>query len=337
MKAQAWISCAIVSVAIAGTHAWAGVGPTFCMYSPDFGDNLTIKADVSENQLRIDRESSFRVYLHNTMNHPFWSAKLEVISDQFDATITPSTTWKTYPDVQPVMTGGTREYFTVTLKRKAGTPDGKYDVAFKVYSAAHMVPKLAVLATVSEAADQHEIPFKAALTLDGKPRAQDWTQAPTLTGFSAYNKRGAGYGYLKPADQTRIRVAANDESLYMLVSCLGLYDRSTKGNALKIYLSPGVETKPTVLTLDESTGTIEGLPGVECVKCPADPDAGDSVASYELRIPRKAAGIETTSFFLNFCRTVTGRGASAETSFWRGNEASVNDAVVYARMVVGGK
>jgi len=50
-------------------------------------DNLTIKADVSDSQLRFDKECSFRVYLYNTLSQPFWNAKLEVLSDQFEATV----------------------------------------------------------------------------------------------------------------------------------------------------------------------------------------------------------------------------------------------------------
>ena len=92
------------------------------------------QGDVSDSQLRFDKECSFRVYLYNTLSHPYWNVKLEVLSDQFEAAVVPSPLWKTYPDVQSAAMGGTREFFTVTLKRKSGVPDGQYDVSLRVYT-----------------------------------------------------------------------------------------------------------------------------------------------------------------------------------------------------------
>ena len=166
----------------------------------------------------------------------------------------------------------------MTLKRKNGVPDGEYDVSFKVYSARQLVPKLAWVTTMAQAMDQQEVPFKSSISMDGKPRPQDWAKATTLTDFSSYTNRPNGFGvsFRKPAVQTRIRLAANDENIFMLVSCMGVYDRSIKGNELKIFLSAAIEAKPVVLTLDEATGQLSGNPaaqGATCVKCLDDPDS----------------------------------------------------------------
>jgi len=331
-----------------GTDAWAGVGATNCYIMHRLRDNLTIKADVPNGRLRVDQENSFRVYLHNTMSHPFWNARLEVLSDQFEAAIVPSPRWKTYPDVQSAVTGGTREYFTVALRRKPGVPDGKYDVSLRVYTTRFEAPKLNAVLTLAEAVDQHEVPLRPGMKIDGQARLEDWGATPTLTDFASYSKINGDYFHGKPADQTRVHVAADRQNVYMLVMCMGAYDRTAKGNEFRIYVAPQIESKPVLLTLDESSGQITSsrpVAGLQCVKCPDDPEAGNTVAMYEIQIPRQPLGIDKDHFYLNFCRAVAGRlpGSPAkdnrlpEYSFWRGNEASVHDPVVYARMLIHAK
>ena len=87
MSLAAWAAMGLVPWLMAAADAWGGVGPTNCFIMYRLRDNLTIKADVSDSQLRFDKECSFRVYLYNTMSHPFWNAKLDVLSDQFEATV----------------------------------------------------------------------------------------------------------------------------------------------------------------------------------------------------------------------------------------------------------
>jgi hypothetical protein len=166
-----------------------------------------------------------------------------------------------------------------------------------------------------------------------------------LTDFSSYTKNDKNESfYCRPADQTRVHVAADSENLYLLAMCLGCYDRSTKGNELRIQAAAGIEAQPATLTLDESTAQIassQPLPRLRCVKCRNEPDAGDSAAVYEIQVPRKPFGIGP-SFFLNFCRVVADRlpgktpkdKALPELSFWRGNECSANDPVVFGRMLI---
>jgi hypothetical protein len=332
-----WLACSAVAL--------AGIGPTNCYIMYKLEDNLVIKADVSDSQLRFDRECSFRVYLHNSMSHPFWNVKLEVLSEQFDVAVVPSPRWKTYPDVQSAATGGTREYFTVTLKKKAGVPDGQYDLSLRVYTTRYEVPKLNAITTVAEAIDQHKVPRRPGLKLDGQVRAQDWSTAPAMTGFSSYLKNHAGeFFFCRPKDQTRVHAAADRDNLYLLVTCLGSYDRSVKGNEVRIYAAAQIEGKPVVMTLDESTGQITSEPAVEglrCVKCQDDPEAPGSAATYKVLVPRRALGGASDHFYLNFCRAVAnrrpakdGKEKTTEYSYWRGNELSVQDPVVYGRMVI---
>jgi hypothetical protein len=346
MRLAAWAACAVVPWLTVCGDALGGVGPTNCYIMYRLRDNLTVKADVSDSQLRFDKECSFRVYLYNTLLHPFWNVKIEVVSDQFDATVVPSPLWKTYPDVQSAATGGTREYFTVTLKRKAGVPDGQYDLSLRVYTSRYEVRKLNAVLTFAEAVDQHEIALRPELKMDGQVRPQDWAATAALTDFSSYVKSVRKEPFFcRPTDQTRVHVAADRDNIAMLVTCMGNYDRSVKGNEVRIYTAPSIEAKPMAFTLDESTGQVtpdQPTPGLECVKCQADPDAPGSVAMYEIRIPRKSLGITKDVLYLNFCRAVAGRLPAAspkdkpmpECSYWRGNDVSAKDPVVYGRMVI---
>ncbi len=345
LRLAAWAACAVVPWLTASAGALAGVGPTNCGIMYKLRDNLTIKADVSDSQLRFDKECSFRVYLYNTMSHPFWNVKLEVLSDQFEATVVPSPRWKTYPDVQSAATGGTREYFTVTLKRKAGVPDGEYDVSLRVYPC-NMVPKLNAMLTIAEAMDQHEVLLRPEVKMDGRVRPQDWNASPALTDFSSYVKSNEQeFFFCRPTDQTRVHVAADRDNIYMLLTCMGTYDRSVKGNEVRIYASSAIEAKPMTFTLDESTGQVtpgQPAPGLGCVKCQDDPEAPGSVAVYEVRIPRSSLGMTNGVLYLNFCRVVAGRLPARnrkdkpmpEYSYWRGNDLSAKDPVVFGRMVI---
>ena len=131
----------------------------------------------------------------------------------------------------------------------------------------------------------------------------------------------------------------------MLLTCMGTYDRSAKGNEVRIYTASAIEAKPMVFALDESTGQVtsdQPVPGLQCVKCPDDPDAPGSVAMYELRIPRQALGMTNDVLYLNLGRAVAGRLPAVngkakpmpECSYWRGNDLSAKDPVVYGRMLI---
>ncbi len=345
----AWAACALAPWLMASGDAWGGVGPTNCFIMYKLRDNLTLKADVSDRQLRFDKECSFRVYLYNTMSHPYWNVKVDVMSDQFQAAVVPSPRWKTYPDLQAAATGGTREYFTVTLTRKPGVPDGAYDVSLRVYSSRYDVPKLNGALTLAEAMDQHEIPLGPEVKMDGRVRPQDWNATPALTGFSSYVKNDQQeFFFCRPTDQTRMHVAADRDNIYMLVTCMGSYDRSIKGNEFRIYTAAAIEARPRVFTLDESTGQVtadQPAPGLQCVKCPDDPEAPGSVSMYEIRIPRQSLGMTKDVLYLNFARVVAGRLPGKdpqhkplpECSYWRGNDISAKDPVVYGRMLLHDK
>jgi hypothetical protein len=56
-------------------------------------DNLVVKVDVRDGQLRISDTGTFRVYLLNTMDRDIERIELEIQSNEFDAEVTPGKNW----------------------------------------------------------------------------------------------------------------------------------------------------------------------------------------------------------------------------------------------------
>ncbi len=95
-------------------------------------DNLAVKVDVRDGELRIRDTGSFRVYLLNTMDRDIVDINLHVLSDEFDATVKPSSEWKNYPELKTNRNGGRKEFFEVELKRKPGTKAGAYKIRLEL-------------------------------------------------------------------------------------------------------------------------------------------------------------------------------------------------------------
>ena len=84
-------------------------------------DNLAVKVDIRDGQLRISDRSKFRVYLLNTMDRRIDDIHLEVVTDDFEATVTPASEWSGFPRLRT----NKKQYFDVELRRKSGTEAGK--------------------------------------------------------------------------------------------------------------------------------------------------------------------------------------------------------------------
>ena len=331
--AQIIVLLLILVLAMIGTSA--GTFNSFCQYLPWMRDNVTIKADIADEQLRIDTVGAFRVYIYTTMGMPFYDAKLDVQSEQFDITVTPSPTWKTYPDVQTAVTGGSKEYFTVNLKRKIGVPDGKYDLILRLYSSRQTYRRLARVIQLDEAIDAHTIPVKKSIVCDGKVRPQDWAGSLLLKDFLSYSMVGHSLKSMTPGAQTRIHVASDAKNLYLLVLLIG----GSNNGFLNMYFSPTLDGKPIVVTLNKATGTASTtITGITVKPCSAQ----SSFAEFEISVPRTALGMTRNVFYLNFCRSTGAdpndltlqKKGSAHFSFWRGNNISVNDPIVYGKMII---
>ena len=320
-------------------------------------DNLVVRADVAGERFRVGKEGTFQVCLYSTLPLPLSDVKLSVASDQFEATVAPSPSWKTYPELPSVADGRAKGCFVVSLRRKAGSVDDVPDIVLRVYASCRGSRFLAAMLTLAEALDEHRIPFNPSLKIDGQPSPQFWGNALVLRDFIACRKREeylVGYKSTRPGgtNQTRVYLAADDENLYLLVATLG-YAWFPAGTQTKIFIASARDRRPFVLAVDELTFRMTCTPAVEgakCVRCPPAPAmkaGGCDVVVYQVGIPRKSLGVERDCLYMNFARTIPstdGKGVNvavpgvrqpgSEVSCWRGNERSVEDPAVYGKMIL---
>jgi hypothetical protein len=306
-------------------------------------DNLAVKVDVRDGQLRIGETASFRVYLLNTMDRDIDGIALGITSEQFDAEVKPSPEWKTYPALntcakwrKSVKGDGKKEYFEVTLKRKAGVPDGKYQIGLTLFEPGK---KDRVFRTVSldDATAVCELPKAAGIKIDGEAPEAEWGKSALCTDFTAYVKvqklgKFAAFESQPAKEQPRFRLAADAENLYCLLQFPAVAGAEAAGDDVALYVAAGADAKPVVLTFDRLTGKVSGEKGSEGVEV----KAGADKSILECRIPLELLGLKgAKGFCANFTRTVTAKDVEGKeqksVSYWRGNAPALLDPIVYGQ------
>lgn len=287
-------------------------------------DNLAVKVDIRDGQLRIAQEASFRVYLLNTMDRDIVSIKLEAQSNEFTGQVTPSSEWKGFPMLRAVKGGGKKEYFTVTLRRKPGTPDGKYKINLRLFNGQDPSQSFKSV-DLESAADLIALPRAKGIKIDGQAQAAEWGSAAVCTDFYTYGAAGRG-GYAenrKAEAQVRVRLLADAESLYCLVNFQG--GGGAQGDEVTLYVARSSSDAPVAVTFDRLTGK------VACAGAPVESAASPDKTAIECRIPRDAIGVKSgNAFCANFTRTLAA-GQSKTVTYWRGNSYSVRDPIVYGQ------
>ena len=283
-------------------------------------DNLAVKVDVRDGQLRIGQEASFKVYLLNTMDRGIATISLSVDSSQFTAEVKPD---KLSLPVNKKMA------FEVTLKRNPGVPDGKYKIGLCLYNTNK---KSQVFKTVDldSAAGICELPKGAAIKVDGAADEAEWGKSFACTDFyCCVNKKfpeGTFLANQPVQDQPRFRLAADAENLYCLFQ-FGAAANAT-GDEAALYVASSPDAKPVVVTFDRleaKAASDKGTQGIE-VKTSADKSI------LEAKIPRELLGIkDAKSFYVNFTRTVTGADGKKTVAYWRANDKSRLDPMVYGQ------
>ena len=303
-----------------------------------YADNIALRADLAESDLKAKNEISFPVYVISTMNAALPGVSLDVSSDQFEARVSPSTSWKTFPELsKPAGNHPTKEFFTVTLKKKSATPIRACDVVMKLYSAQPQGKQLVAFQPLSEILDSHEIPIQLSFAFDGTTKPEKWGSSFSLQDLTAYEKTATGSYLRKGRTRTRVQWAADKEYLYLLVTFFQVGSTGT----VEIDMAPAMDAKPVSIVLNRKDGTVHSsLPAesVEFKKCLDDPlmilDEKDPFKSapadtYEGRISLKALGITPgTAFYAN--AFYNGQCC------WRGNPVSSRDPAMFARMVIAG-
>lgn len=290
-------------------------------------DNLAVKVDVRDGQLRIGKEASFRVYLLNTMDRVIVNINLEIKTDQFEATVKPSPEWKKYPALEAVKAGGTKQYFEVTLKRKPNVADGKYKIGLHLFNGQN---KSQVFKTVDldQAACSHEIK-KGTATIDGNASDAEWKDSDLCTDLYTYEK-GKYMENKRSPDQSRFRVKADEKNLYCMISCQG--GKDAESDTCTVYVSPDADSSPVKVTVDRKTGAVTGdkTEGIEVKR-------SEDGTTLECKIPRANLGVDKgNTFLLNFTRTQKLAGKE-KIEYWRGNNFSVGSPVVYDRFTIASK
>ncbi|MDZ7816460.1 MAG: hypothetical protein U5N86_10825 [Planctomycetota bacterium] len=152
-------------------------------------DNLAVKVDVRDGQLRIADEASFKVYLLNTMDRDIVNINMSIKSDQFDAKVEPSPDWDTFPKLKAVRTGGKKEHFEITLTKKTGVREGRYQVGLHLYNGRN---KAQVFKTVdmNASADIAELKKASRITVNWHRVVQRVAQQIPDHGLYEYVRKG---------------------------------------------------------------------------------------------------------------------------------------------------
>jgi len=302
----------------------------------NYADNITLRADISESDLKTKGEVSFPVYVINTMNAPLPGVSLDVLSDQFEVKVSPSPAWKTFPELAKQNLSA-KEYFTVTLKKKSAAPGLPCDIVLKLYSTQAKGKQLIAFLPLMETLDSHEVPLVSSFTFDGTTNPKKWGNSFSIHDLMSYEQSPTGTSQRKDVSRTRVQLVADKEYLYLLVTFFQVMVDGT----IEIDVATSMDDKPVSIVLNRKDGAIRSSLPSECIefkKClddplmildEKDPFKGPPADTYEGRISRKALGISPGNvFFINVIYN--------KQYFWRGNQTSSANSVIFGRMMIVG-
>ena len=290
-------------------------------------DNLAVKVDIRDGQLRVGKEASFHVYLLNTMDRDIANINLEVRSGQFDAEVKPSPQWRSFPGLKTNKRGGRKEWFEVTLRRKRGVPDGRYEIQLHLFNARN---RRQVFKTVDidAAVGAYDLPVVDDIIVDGRGGRNEWRSSVLCSDFYNYVKSGKYFENRPARDQSRCRLACDQDNLYVLFNAQG--GARAKSDQMTLYVASATDATPVTVSVDRISGQVSGIddPGSVEVK------TSDKKNAVEVRIPRALLGIGgVDNFYANVTRTLR-VGGDELVSYWRGNKFSVMDPIVYGQFKI---
>ena len=278
-------------------------------------DDLAVKVDIRDGQLRIAKEGAFKVYLLNTMDRDIANINLSINSDAFTSEVKHSPDWKSYPVLKTAKKGGKKEFFEVTLKRKGNLPDGKYPIKLLLFNPSDKREFKTL--DLENAADIQAVPLAKSVTVDGNCPESEWKNSLLCSSFYTYQKEGRYMGTSPVKIQPRFRLMSDAQNLYCMMSM-------EAGAEAALYLAPDNNSAPVKITVDSTGGKVTSskgdIAGITIKK-------GDK--DIEVKIPFSSTGISNSKRFFANIAVKNGNAVS----FWRGNAVSVENPVVYAEMV----
>ena len=308
-------------------------------------DNLAVKVDIQDNQLHINEDAQFRVYVLNTIFMDLGNIQLDVTTDEFDVTVTPSENWYDYPCLRTVVDNpawtcadsfnvgervkGKKEYFEVQLKRKPDTPTGKYKIGLRLFGIPQdeglppdmMGGELMTIGNINEVITVMAVPKPSEkIVADGDVSAAEWKDALLCTSMYLYKPK-----YMiqfkenvKSDVQTRFRFTHEDNKLYCLVDFL----TPSNNDIAKLYFAKDHNSQPIIITADlqQQKAIVSGKENKEI-------KVGVKENKMELELPLDMVALQNQkAFYMNMTRDYDNK-----TTYWRGNSKSILEPVVYEK------
>ncbi len=302
-------------------------------------DNLVVKVDVRDGQLRIQETGTFKVYLLNTMDRDIQTINLDVVTKDFTAKVTPDPSWRRHPQLRTVNRGGQKQSFEVELTRKKKTKKGKYKISLLLYG--RNKNQVFKSVDINAAMANMEVPKASkSLKIDGKMKSSEWKKGLLFTSFHEYKKSGKYMQNFTAAQQTRVRLFYDKENLYCFVD---LQKKLKKGkecsDSVKIYFAKDQSKTPETITVDFKDKKVTCSSGSEGIESKIEKGG----TKMEIKIPleclakkveddkdkkKKKDDKSPKTFWINITRE-----AGSTTTYWRGNPSSVKNPVAFARII----
>ena len=310
-------------------------------------DNLAVKVDIQDDQLHINESAKFRVYMLNTMFMDLGNIQLDVITDEFDVTVTPSEGWNGYPCLPTVVdqpmwacdggfapspnrVKGKKEHFEVELKRKPDTPTGKYKIGLRLFGVPQdegLSPdmqggEVMTIGNINEVITVMAVPKPSEqIEVDGNVSASEWKDALLCTSMYLYKPKSMiqHKENVKSDVQTRFRFTHEEDKLFCLVDFL----TPSKSDIAKLYFARDRDSIPTVITADlqQQKAVVSGRED-EAIRVAVKEN------KMELELPLDMVDLkDMNTFYMNMSRDYDNK-----TTYWRGNSRSILEPMVYEKI-----
>jgi hypothetical protein len=279
-------------------------------------DNLAVKVDIRDGQLRISKNAKFRVYLLNTMDRAIDEIRLEVVTKDFEAKVTPSPEWRRFP----VLSVRKKKYFEVELTRKPGTESGKYKIALRLIGGGREFKTV----NIDDALCALSVPENSQPpNIDGNISSAEWKNSFLCTSLYQYKSSGliSRYKENTPSEvQTRFRFSRYKDTLYCLIDFM----EQTGNDVARIYVARDHDSEPMIIVADLQKGKAF-VDGEENIRINSTVNGN----RMEIELPSKVLNIRNQkSLYINLTRDYKNI-----TTYWLGNSYSVMDPIVYANFV----
>ncbi len=285
-------------------------------------DNLAVKVDIRDDQLRINKTGKFRVYLLNTMDRDIVDIRLDVKSGAFKSEVTPSPAWRRYPYLKTSKRGGKKEYFEVELTRKSGTASGKYKIELHLYNGRD--PSMVFKdVDINAAISARKVPLAPKnLAVDGSAKRSEWGKALICKKMYEYEKCGR---YFENNYDTNVNTSFYFYHDQNNILCLVNFRKDTGSDKACIYISPDSDSTPLEIKADlqNKSVTVNGRS-----------DSKIKVTRFrnmlEISMPMSILGIKGKKSFLANMTRNSGR----TRTYWKGNRLSYKNPIVYANFIL---